>query len=536
MRLRSGLLFITTLILLNAPLHSQDSNNKNWKISWQAKHGKIENIFRSYAMKCGSDIDQDGKGEILLNDGETTRFSLLEAVANDSFALVWQIERPHQSALRSLAVTDWDLDGLQEVSVIIDSPLGEMPGAVYEWTGVDNGLPAGDAPTTDFDLPRNSGGAVCVEASSILTQLDGDPGPEWILPYFRGSGISMVILELSTGSFEGYGWDFDLLDESPGQVRTVEAGDLDNDGAMEIVAMDREGRKLRIVKNMGIDTYQTINTIPSDKVSSTYSCNAVESLRMLNLDGGMPELYLLDDGGRMYVMKHQGDLSTLDQLTFSKILDISDISTARGLAVGDLDRDGKPDLYFGNTKANRGVIIYDLEFEGGDVASPNSYKLYEVWRHDFAFGGTLEVGNIRIGDQLGGVQDLDGDGLKELVIAFGTTQKDLPAILVLENTSEATHVAENPVRTLPGSFHLQQNFPNPFNPTTEISYEIPRSGHVRLEIISPLGQCVAVPVDEVQTGGSHIARYDASSLPAGLYFYRLTVDGFSLQKKMLLVK
>jgi len=536
MKLGSGLLFFTTLILVTTPLHSQDSNNKNWKISWQAKHGQIENIFRSYAIKCGSDIDQDGKGEILLNDGETTRFSLLESAANDSFALVWQIERPHQSALRSLAVTDWDLDGRQEVSVIIDSPLGEMPGAVYEWTGEDNGLPTGDAPTTDFDLPRNSAGAVCVEASSVLAQLDGDPGPEWILPYFRGSGISMVILELSTGSFEGYGWDFDLLDESPGQVRTVEAGDLDNDGAMEIVAMDRESRKLRMIKNTGIDSYQTVAIIPADKVSSTYTCNAVESLRMLNLDGGMPELYLLDDGGRMYVMKHQGDLSTLDQLTFSKILDISDISTARGLAVGDLDRDGKPDFYFGNTKANRGVIIYDLEYEGGDVTSPNSYKLYEVWRHDFAFGGTLEVGNIRIGDQLAGVHDLDGDGLKELVIAFGTTQKDLPAILVLENTSEATHVAEDPVRTLPGCFHLQQNFPNPFNPTTEITYEIPRTCHVRLEIISTLGHCVAAPVDEVQRGGRHIAHYEASSLPAGLYFYRLTVDGFSLQKKMLLVK
>ncbi|NLP11219.1 hypothetical protein GX408_12560 [bacterium] len=77
---------------------------------------------------------------------------------------------------------------------------------------------------------------------------------------------------------------------------------------------------------------------------------------------------------------------------------------------------------------------------------------------------------------------------------------------ILLNDGETTHIAEDQGRALPGSFHLQQNFPNPFNPTTEISYEIPRASHVRLEIISTLGQCVAVPVDEEQTRGNHIAH------------------------------
>ncbi len=536
MKSKIGLIVILILIIFVVQIQAQDANNKNWRISWQAKSGQFENLIRSYAIVCGSDMDQDGKREILLNCNETTRFSLLEAVENDSFNLVWQIERPHQSELRSLAVTDWDLDGSQEISVILDAAMGDMPGAVYEWTGEDNGFPVGNAPTSEFDLPRNTAGSVCVEASSALANLDADPGPEWVLPYFRGSGISMVILQLSTASFDGYGWDFEYLDETPGQVRTVEIGDLDNDGAKEIIAMDRQSKMLRIIKNTGINSYQLINTIRADKVSANYTCNAVESLRILNFDGGMPELYIMDDGGRIYVMTHQGDLASQTQFKFYTILDLSDVSVMRGSAAGDLDRDGKPDLYFGNSKAIRGVIVYDLEYEGGDVTRAENYKLYEVWRHNFAFGGTLEVGNVRLGNQLGGAHDLDGDNYPELVISFGTTQKDLPAILVMENTSEPTRVEESLPVTMPDRCILKQNYPNPFNPTTEICYELLQTAHVQLEVFSALGQCMATLINEVQMKGGHTIQYDASSLAAGLYFYRLTADGFTVQKKMLFLK
>ncbi len=526
------------LILLFVPVMglAQESNNTNWRTCWELKSGAITNLVRSYAIKCGSDIDQDGKGEILLNCNETTNFFLLEAVENDSFAAIWQAERPHQSELRCLAVSDWDADGKEEISIILDAAMGDLPGAVYEWSGEDNGFPSGEMPTSEFDLPRNNSGAVCVEASSILTNLDADPGPEWILPYFRGSGVSMVILELAGGNLSDYGWDFDYLDTTPGQVRTVEVGDLDNDGSMEIVAMDRENKYLRFIKNTGEDSYQLIKAVRADVVNPNYSCNAVESLRILNYDGGMPELYILDGNGRIYVMKHTGDLSSLTSANFSTLLDLSDISTERGFAAGDLDRDGKPDLYFGNSIANKGVVIYDFEYEGGDVTNPLSYSLYEVWRHDFVFGGTLEVGNVRIGNQLGEVDDLDGDGFPELVIAFGTTQPDLPAILILENFSEPAAVTETPHKNVPDKFDLGQNFPNPFNPVTEIPYEIANQGFVKLEIFSLQGQCVALLVNDFQKAGRFGAYFHSTSLAAGEYFCRLTFDGFWKQKKMLLLK
>jgi photosystem II stability/assembly factor-like uncharacterized protein len=102
---------------------------------------------------------------------------------------------------------------------------------------------------------------------------------------------------------------------------------------------------------------------------------------------------------------------------------------------------------------------------------------------------------------------------------------------------------------LPSSFELQQNYPNPFNPETVIRYSIgagamhESSFHVVLKIYDVLGREVARLVDELQTAGSKSVRWDASSIPSGVYFYRLTAtstsgnsNDFSATKKLLLTR
>ena len=80
------------------------------------------------------------------------------------------------------------------------------------------------------------------------------------------------------------------------------------------------------------------------------------------------------------------------------------------------------------------------------------------------------------------------------------------------------------------AFQLQQNFPNPFNPMTTISYELPIDSHVKLTVFDVLGREVAVLVDAVQVAGNYHMGYDASKLPSGMYFYHL--DAGSLRKRV----
>ncbi len=88
----------------------------------------------------------------------------------------------------------------------------------------------------------------------------------------------------------------------------------------------------------------------------------------------------------------------------------------------------------------------------------------------------------------------------------------------------------------PGVFALDQNYPNPFNPTTVIRFSVPHAGPVTLEVFTSLGQRVAVLTNGVVDAGTHAVRLDASALSSGVYFYRLTGDGFVSTRKCMLLR
>jgi Secretion system C-terminal sorting domain len=90
--------------------------------------------------------------------------------------------------------------------------------------------------------------------------------------------------------------------------------------------------------------------------------------------------------------------------------------------------------------------------------------------------------------------------------------------------------------TIPSSFTLRQNFPNPFNPSTKIEFSVPSSGHVSLNVFNLLGEEVATLVDGYTVAGTYQVNFDARNLPSGTYLYTLKTEGFSSTKKMLLLR
>lgn len=93
-----------------------------------------------------------------------------------------------------------------------------------------------------------------------------------------------------------------------------------------------------------------------------------------------------------------------------------------------------------------------------------------------------------------------------------------------------------PTPTTPQQFVLEQNFPNPFNPTTTVRYTLPTSSKVKLTIFDIQGKEVAVLVNEEQTPGWKEVEWNASGFSSGMYFYKLQAGSFVETKKMLLVK
>ncbi len=96
------------------------------------------------------------------------------------------------------------------------------------------------------------------------------------------------------------------------------------------------------------------------------------------------------------------------------------------------------------------------------------------------------------------------------------------------------------VPVLPERFELGHNYPNPFNPSTIIPYQLPAPTRLRLEIFNILGQRVTTLVDGERPAGFHTARWDATdaagrAVAAGVYFYRLKGDGVHLTRRMVLI-
>ena len=89
---------------------------------------------------------------------------------------------------------------------------------------------------------------------------------------------------------------------------------------------------------------------------------------------------------------------------------------------------------------------------------------------------------------------------------------------------------------LPSEFRLGQSYPNPFNPATVISYELPERAVVQLTVHDALGRLVRVLVDQDVAAGRYTATFDASGFPSGLYLYRMRAGQFESSGKMMLMK
>jgi hypothetical protein len=94
---------------------------------------------------------------------------------------------------------------------------------------------------------------------------------------------------------------------------------------------------------------------------------------------------------------------------------------------------------------------------------------------------------------------------------------------------------------IPDEYSLDQNFPNPFNPSTTLAYSLKEPGHVTLNIYNVLGQNVRTLVDEHQDAGSYTKVWDGlddrgNGVASGMYFYRIKAGDFSDIKKMVMLK
>lgn len=89
---------------------------------------------------------------------------------------------------------------------------------------------------------------------------------------------------------------------------------------------------------------------------------------------------------------------------------------------------------------------------------------------------------------------------------------------------------------IPEKYFLYNNYPNPFNPTTKIRFDISEKSNVKVVVYNTLGEIIAVLVDEILKAGKYETSFTALNISSGIYFYNITTKNFTQTNKMILVK
>jgi hypothetical protein len=187
------------------------------------------------------------------------------------------------------------------------------------------------------------------------------------------------------------------------------------------------------------------------------------------------------------------------------------------------------------------VAPYFTDIPIGDTLHANRTYTFKLKADDpngdpvtFSLGANPPEGASITSDDFKWIISLGQEGSHDITfrVSDGTLSKDTT---ITVNVGTAVGVEIEHSKT-PDTYGLDQNFPNPFNPSTTIRYQIPTSGFISLKIYNVLGKEVTTLVNESKPAGEYRIEFNANNLQSGLYLYQLKAGNYSEVRKMLLIK
>ena len=155
--------------------------------------------------------------------------------------------------------------------------------------------------------------------------------------------------------------------------------------------------------------------------------------------------------------------------------------------------------------------------------------------HQYMSGGTLYCCALWNKDGIGGAWAVNLTNVSTLQ-SQATTYINAGYRPMLIDVFDNDPVAIDVAATQPSKFELQQNFPNPFNPSTTIRYGLEHRTAVSLNVYNALGQRVATLANDTEEPGYHEVKFDASGLASGIYFYQIVAGTYTETKKLVLMR
>jgi hypothetical protein len=367
--------------------------------------------------------------------------------------------------------------------------------------GVGSGFPV-NAFAPRLDLATGNG-----PGRVVVADLDGDGKPDLIIADSYAGEISIYQNISTNGSLTADSFaprvDLPLLAGSYSNPYTVAVADLDGDGKLDIIALNADSKVISILRNISSPGIITTNSFAAEV--DLPGGNDMRGLAVQDLNGdGKPEIVTGNSSDNTISIFQ--NRSTIGNIAFAPRVDLPAGDGPEGVAIGDLDGDGKPDLAVANN--NSGTIsVFRNMGVGGDITT-NSFAP----RVDFL--GLASLGYIAIGD-------LDGDGKLDMVAAGGSGSQ---AISVYRNTATVGSITTN-------SFAPRVDFAAPGWANSVALGDLDGDGKLDVALVSQLSSVFSifknVSVPGSFSADSFAARVDFDSgwNPNGVVIGDLDGDG-----------
>jgi len=318
-------------------------------------------------------------------------------------------------------------------------------------------------------------------------------------------------------------------------------GDYDNDGDLDLYVANFNGVN-NLFKNNGNGTFTDVALVLGvANNSGSFTCGWADYD-----NDGLLDLFLGNDGnGLDKLFKNNGTAFT----DVAAAVGMSDMLLSNSCSWGDFDNNGYLDLYC----SNNGVPNRLYKSSGGT----NKWLIVKLTGTDLK---NAPIG-ARVTLKAGGnsfMREVQGgsghNGQNSLPLEFGVGGSIIIDSLIVRwpdgdigrlsnvSTNQILNISEVSTgvtvngNNIPNKFSLSQNFPNPFNPVTKITYSLPKSTQVYISIFNSLGKKIMTLVNAHEQAGIYNVEVNASELSSGIYFYKIETPDFIESKKMNLIK
>lgn len=493
----------------NTEFNYSDTKNKIFtKITDGTRHGANSLEF--------TDIDNDSDFDLFWGDlfSKGIYFIQNEGTPTDpNMAIVDSIyprNSPYIShGYNSTRFVDIDSDGDEDLFIsVLYLSQNNNNFALYK----NNGTPS----VPVFQLQSNNYlSNVDVGGNSNISFVDIDNDNDKDL--FIGSDFSRVSFFQNTGSLSSPSFDL-VMDSLPLLSASFNYApafaDLDSDGDKDLLLGSYIKDSIWFYRNTGsAASFNFILEARGYQIGlGTLGQSSTPVFADIDNDGDY-DLFIGATNGRIFFYENTGTSGNFVfsfRTNFYNSIDVGDESIPRFF---DIDHDNDLDLFIG--RQNGSISFYKND---GSPFSPN-FVLQ-----------TNEYKNINVNsNSCPEFTDIDNDTDPDLFVG------NINGGLYYFRNDDVIGI-KNISGKIPDNYNLHQNYPNPFNPTTKIKFEIPKSSLIKISVFNISGKEISVLVYERLGAGSYELNWSADGLSSGVYFYRLTAEGFTENKTMLYIK